>query len=450
MSLRQRLLLAVAAALFASLALGTWLTVWQAHQIVRAELTASLKTGRRSVIAALQDMPPPPNHAALARLVAGFDGSRHVTAELIEQRVDLGTAGGQGAVQSHPALPTVATPAWFAALATPSLQPAEVTFPGGVIRVTAAPASEVGERWSEARRLILLLALSSALAALLCFVTAAWSLRPLRPLTDALLRLEHGREAEPVTADGPPEIMHLATAFNRMQQALTRAARENARLSAQLDLIAEEERAELARDLHDEIGPLLFALTAWAAAARIQQTDGDGAAALTSLASLEQTAALLQTTIRDLLRRLRDSAPESSDLAGAVNDLLDFWRGIRPQTRFTAEIPAEAGTLTEPVRAALFRVAQEGVSNAIRHANPTEVHVAVTVQQRRAALTVQDNGSNTASQDGGRHFAGPHVAGLGLMGLEERLQALGGALDIQRGRGWRITGWAPVTHTVVS
>jgi two-component system sensor histidine kinase UhpB len=442
MSLRQRLLLAVAAALFASLALGTWLTVWQAHQMVRAELTASLKTGRRSVIAALQDMPPPPNHAALARLVAGFDGSRHVTAEL----VDPGIEGGQGAVQSHPALPTTATPAWFAALATPNLQPAEIAFPGGLIRLATNPASEVGERWSEARRLILLLALSSALAALLCFATAAWSLRPLRPLTDALLRLEHGQEADPVTAGGPPEIVHLATAFNRMQEALVRAARENARLSAQLDLIAEEERTELARDLHDEIGPLLFALTAWAAAARIHETDGNGAAALTSLASLEQTAALLQITIRDLLRRLRDSAPESSDLAGAVSDLLEFWRGIRPQTMFKVEIPEEADTLKEPVRAALFRVAQEGVSNAIRHANPTEIHVTVAVQAFRAALTVQDNGSSAAPQ--GQSQSQSH--GLGLLGLEERLQALGGALEIQRGAGWRITGWAPTARAAVS
>ena len=425
MSLRQRLLLAVAAALIGSLAVGTWITAWEARYMVRAELSASLKTARRNVAAALQDMAEPPPHDALLRLVAGFDGSQHVVAELV---VD-----GKEVARSNPALAGVKLPEWFAAVASPALAPVDLPVATGVLRLTAVPASEIAERWAEARRLIALLALSSALAAIFCFVTAAWGLRPLQPLADAFSKLEKGRRSGPVGENGPPEIGQLAASFNRMQEALAQAAWENRRLSAQLDRLAEEERAELARDLHDEIGPLLFALTAWAAAARMQEVAGDGRAALVSLQSLEDAAAALQNSVRDLLRRLRDSDPANIDLVQSLQDLLAFWRGIRPQTNFAMNVAADADRLREPARAALFRVAQEGISNAIRHGNPNHVLVAMTLDGQKAALMVQDDG--TAEKATG--------SGLGLVGLEERLQALGGGLDVCRQPGWRITGWVP-------
>ncbi len=425
MSLRQRLLLAVAASLFTSVALGTWMTAWQMRLMVRAELSASLDSGRRGVIAALADMASPPAREALLRLVTGFDGNRHVMATL--------QMAGQPAVGSRPGFSAVAQPAWFAAIAAAHLTPVAIPVPGGLIRLSAVEKSEIGERWVEAERLIGLLALSAALAALFCFVTAAWSLRPIRPLAEALSAMERGQRPNPVLAAGPPEIVHLADAFNRMQDALGRATLENGRLLAQLDTLAEEERTELARDLHDDIGPLLFALTAWAAAARMQQAAGNNDAVRASLQSLETAAETLQATLRDVLRRLRDSAPTSTDLPAAVSDLLAFWRGIRPQTRFTATIGADTDTLNESVRAALFRVAQEGVSNAMRHAQPDAVDVTIVLDRDMATVTVHN--------DGLTH--GPAGSGLGLIGLEERLQALGGTLQVQRGTKWCLTACAP-------
>ncbi len=307
---------------------------------------------------------------------------------------------------------------------------------GQVLRLVPLPASETGERWSETRRLIALLALSSLLSAALCFATAAWSLRWLSPLAAAFERLAQGRSVAPVGERGPPEIARLAAGFNRMQDALGRAARENRMLSSQLDRIAEEERAELARDLHDEIGPLLFAITAWSAAARMQAASGDGDTAGASLLALEAAAAELQQAVRDLLRRLRDSAPVSTDLSASLQELVAFWRGIRPQTAFELQA-APAGPASEATRAALFRVAQEAVSNAVRHGDPALVRVGVEQCRGGLALTVQDDGSG-----------GEPGQGMGLVGMEERLRSLGGTLSIDRRRGWTLTAWAPFDRTI--
>lgn len=426
MSLRQRLLVAVAAALFASVALGAWLTTWQMAHMVRAELTLSLRSARRSVAAALQDMAASPPEDALRRLVSGYDGNQHVLAELLRD--------GAIVAVSHPAPPGVAPPDWFSRLAAPHLAPQELAVPHGAIRLSALPGSEIGEHWIEAGRLVGLLALSAGLAAAFCFATAAWSLRPLRPLAEALTRLEQGQPEGPVAAAGPPEIVQLGAAFNRMQQEVTRAARENRQLSAQIETLAEEERTELARDLHDEIGPLLFALTAWAAALRLQTEAGNGGAAAASLTALEKTAAATQTALRDVLRRLRDSAPPAGDLAAGIDELIGFWRGIRPKIAFTADMPAEAAALPDALRAAFYRVAQEGISNAVRHGTPTRVRVACACTAGMATLVVEND----------RPDPGPAGAGLGLVGLEERLRALGGTLRIDRAADWRLTAAAPV------
>jgi two-component system sensor histidine kinase UhpB len=424
MSLRNRLLLAIAAGLFASFLAGIGLTAWQARVLVRAELVAALETGAQGAAATLQDIAGRPDPPALSRLVASFDGSRHVQAALWQ--------GGLVIAQSHPSVPAK-SPGWFVRLASPTLAAVELRANDRtMLRLSPLPASEVGERWGEAHRLIVLLALSSLLTAGLCIATVAISLRPLGLLAGAFGRLERGRGGTALPQTGPSELRTVAAAFNRMQEALRAADHENRRLSAQLARLAEEERVELARDLHDEVGPLLFAITAWAAAARLQDAGGDAAAATASLHALENAAAELQQAVRALLKRLRDSAPVATDLAASLEELLAFWRGIRPQTEFRLQIEDGSDAVREPASAALFRVAQEGVSNAVRHSNPSRVSVAVATRDNGLTLVVEDDGTGGAPGDG-----------FGLVGMEERLHALGGRLAIDRERGWRVTAWTP-------
>ena len=428
MSLRQRVLLAIAAALFASFVAGAWVTAWQAGRLVRAELVAALETGRHSVADTLQDLASPPPEDALLRLASSFDGSRHVRAEIFE--------GGQRIAASQPASVVVTAPAWFVRLVSPRLAPLELPVAGGsTLRLSPLPLSEVGERWGEARRLVAVLALFSALAALLCVAVVSFSLRPLATLAGAFRRVERGQDAGQIIVEGPPEIAGLGASFNRMQKALQIADAENRRLAAQLARLAEEERAELARDLHDEIGPLLFAITAWAAAARMQQDARKPDAANASIEALESAAAELQTTVRDLLRRLRDSAPLITDLAVSLGELVDFWRTIRPHVAFDLVTEEAVQDVPEATRAALFRVAQEALSNAVRHGNPANVKVGVGRERHGVSLRVEDDG--TSGADSGT------ASGFGIAGMEERLQAVGGTLKISRDAGWKLVAWAP-------
>ena len=121
-----------------------------------------------------------------------------------------------------------------------------------------------------------------------------------------------------------------------MAAALRTAEAQNRRLSQQILTIAEEERADIARDLHDEIGPLLFAITTFTAAIGRQVETGDLAPVPGQLQAIQDATARLQREVRDMLGRLHEGEQAPADLPAALGELLAFWRSVRPGNRIHA------------------------------------------------------------------------------------------------------------------
>ena len=129
----------------------------------------------------------------------------------------------------------------------------------------ADPVNELGEVWGESRDAVLVLAVFALLSALLICTAVGRALRPLENLSTAFERIGEGDYHGTLPEHGPPELARLATGFNRMTQRLAMAAAQNRRLNERLLTLQAEERADLARDLHDEVGPMLFAVDMTAA-----------------------------------------------------------------------------------------------------------------------------------------------------------------------------------------
>jgi two-component system sensor histidine kinase UhpB len=450
MSLRARLLAVICLALLVSFATATGLAAWRDARLVRNEVSAALETSRQTALFTVASLTrdagaqpsPPQNQAAamLTRFVASFDASRHVQAVL------LGPAGTTSAV-SRPAAPAYPPPRWFMATIAPRLPAVRIDLPTSsgfsALLLVPHPDSEVGERWVETRDSVALLGLLSLLTGVLCWVTVAHGLRPLRTLATGLARLGVGDRALRLKQAGPPEVAALAKSFNQMAAALATAEHQNRRLQSQLLRVAEEERADVARDLHDEVGPLLFAITTYVATMERLADAASAHGIAEQLSSVRESVAMLQAAVRGMLHRLRDvepddqpasaTAPAPEHLAAALDRLLQFWRGLRPETRFDLAATIDAARLTEPQQAALLRVAQEAVSNAVRHGKPAQVTVELTMTNGAAVLRVADDG-----------IGGEEGRGYGLPGMRERLAALGGALEVRRDQGWTLTASAPV------
>ncbi len=429
MSLRARIVAAIAVLLLTGSGVGVALAGWQAKQVLREELAAALSGGRLTAAGAFDTLGRSDNpERDLVRLVAAFDGNRHVQAALYD-------ANGRLTRASRP-IAARAAPAWFALMLHAA--PRGVTLPvpapvGGWIALSPVPASDVAAIWSEFIDLGAVLSVSLVLGCWLVWLTVGQALRPLSDFSAAFLRIGLGDYTAAVRAVGPPELARLGRGVNDMAARLAAMQARTHRLEDQLRTLQDEERADLARDLHDEIGPHLFAVNVDAAMARRLIAEGRTGEAVKQVDAIQDAVGHMQRLVRDILGRLRPTELIELGLKAAIEALVTFWSARHPAIVFQVEVPEdEALPLADDVRETLYRVVQEGLNNAVRHARPGRIEIEVASLETGEILArVTDDGA-PASQ--------PEGAGYGLRGMRERVSAAGGRLTVGRGPegGWTV------------
>ncbi|MBS0363215.1 MAG: HAMP domain-containing protein [Proteobacteria bacterium] len=430
-SLAGRVVLAAFVALIVSLAVGSAALVADARRSVGAELASAMASAARATRTGLQDAAATgAPDAVLNRVVRVFDGNRHIRAIWLDPT-------GAARLASHPDVPAHLPPAWFVRLIDPHAQALRI----GPIRLQPYPVNEIDEVWTSLCDAALIVGGLLVLALVLIGATVHRALAPLEAVSSVLARVGAGDFEARAPAGGVAEVARLSAGVNAMAGQLDAIDRENRRLHEQLATVQEEERAEIARDLHDEIGPYLFAVNLDAAAVRdLAGASAEARAAIPGRVALIQTAvAHMQTQVTDMLRRLRPLRAVEFGLGSAVEDLVAFWRARRPDIAFDLRLDLDDAALGLGVREALYRVAQEALSNAVRHGAPTRIALEAQVgADGIAVLRVADNGAAVARAGERPRF--------GLMGMRERLAALGGELvvDPGAGRGWTVTARAPL------
>ncbi len=437
MSLRLRLIVSLAIPLAFSLVFGCVLLGWHATRSVRTELMAALDVGRQSVRNGIEELPFSSDpERDLRSLIRTFDGNRHVRAALLGPR-------GTVFVQSHLLPPVIAVPGWFRDLIGPHIPPLDLAVPSNLadglsIRLRTDPTNEAGELWGELHDVVLALAIFCLLALAFITWTVRRSLHPIAGLVSGLSRIGSGDYGVRVAETGPVELAMLASGFNRMAARLTAIEAQNRRLHAQLASLQEEERADFARDLHDEIGPSLFALSITAATIGELVKTGRSGDIPEQVRTIQDVVAGTQRQVRDILGRLRPVSAVELGLRPALQNLIAFWRTHCPAIAFAVELSVDETTICGPLKETIYRVVQEALSNAVRHGRPSRIEVAITTGAGEIVAEVSDNG------------AGSPVAGrpgFGLMGMRERVAALAGTISIdglEAGSGWRIVVRLPL------
>jgi signal transduction histidine kinase len=246
-----------------------------------------------------------------------------------------------------------------------------------------------------------------------------------------------------VTLFGGLALALLTVAYTiRLERELKRRLDENARartdlqeLSSRLLRAQENERRALARELHDEVGQSLSAILMEAENAGCAEQAGELRLHLASIRTLAERTA---NEVRDLALLLRPSMLDDFGLVPALN-----WHGRETgkRTGLNVVVSAEEAVddLPEEHTTCIYRMVQEAVNNAARHAKARTVEVVVRREAERVVFSVQDDGAG---------FDASFVRGLGLLGMEERVRRLGGRLriDSQPGRGTSIAAELPLTE----
>jgi two-component system sensor histidine kinase UhpB len=242
------------------------------------------------------------------------------------------------------------------------------------------------------------------------------SLAPMDRLIKMMEQVDLERPSQRLSATGEGAVRHLIASFNAM---LTRLELERARSNAAALAAQEAERRRIALELHDEIGQGLTVVLLG-----LKQVVDRAPAELADELRLVQDAARSSLNeVRKVARRLRPGELEDLGLVSALAALAtDFstHTGAHVLRRFAAGLP----TLTDDAELVIYRVAQEALTNAARHANADTVELALRSQGETVVLSVADNGSG---------LQGDVVEdGAGLRGMQERALLVNGHLAVGR------------------
>lgn len=241
---------------------------------------------------------------------------------------------------------------------------------------------------------------------------------PLAALTDAMRRADPLQPGRRIVLDADPsEVTVLGDAFNEMLERLERERRDSGRRA----LAAEEaERRRIAAELHDEIGQNLTALAMQLGHVGATLRDG----ARDEVAEARELALETVEAVRRVSRQLRPEALDDLGLAAALASLCErFAESTR--LRVHPRLPAALPPLTPEAELVIYRVAQESLTNVVRHARASRVDLALTADGVSVELEVSDDGVG-APEDAGD-------APGGMRFMRERAIDVGALLRVERG-----------------
>ena len=307
----------------------------------------------------------------------------------------------------------------------------------GYLVVEADPSDEVTEVWQDIQTLFWLGVFFLLLILSLIYLALRQGLRPLSQLSDALGHLEQGDFTARVDTSAVKELNPIQIRFNHMASVLEKTMVENHALAGNMLSLQESQQRDLARELHDELAPCLFGI-------RVDLGEIERIAGENHLIEIEEKVGSvktitnhIQSLVRKMLSRLRPMTLDDLGLTEALRDMLHNWRERQPEIDWEWDFVGEFESLPDTLQVTIYRLVQECTTNCVRHAHASHVKVEV----RREAETIK-----VAVTDDGKGLDANLVKGFGLIGMRERVSALGGriAFDTEEGRGLQVRVLIPL------
>ncbi len=196
---------------------------------------------------------------------------------------------------------------------------------------------------------------------------------------------------------------------------------DNRRLAQQYLQVQESERKLLARELHDELGQYLNAIKTDAVSIQERAGTAEGPMVRASSKIVEHVDHV-HGVVRDLIRRLRPVGLDDLGLRAALEHYLTNAQERLPQVRIASTLEGDLDSLGEAVSVTIYRIAQEGMTNVGKHSGASHVELRVTRTGSEVELAMRDDGRGADLKAA--------TPGLGLIGMRERVEMLGGQLRI--------------------
>lgn len=327
-------------------------------------------------------------------------------------------------------------PDWFEALITPAPTQQSIAFPDGKLEVRSNASRAAVDAWDYALVLVSGAAVLLVVVNLLVFWLVGRTVRPFGQIVGALEEVQRGRFDVTLPPLPGREAGTIGTAFNRMVgefarhlETERRAVRAEAQLSDSRELTRwidhhiEQERLMIARELHDELGQSVTAMRSMATSIA-QRSAGKDAQAEQAARLIADECSRLYDAMHGIIPRLTPLVLDNFGLADALADLAERTRRSQPALVLVTEVSLGTARLPADAALALYRAAQEGITNALRHGGAGRIELRLAGSPGEVVLTLRDDGRGLPADGppGDGHF--------GLRWLRERVEALRGTVTL--------------------
>lgn len=321
-------------------------------------------------------------------------------------------------------------PEWFIGLLAmePLREEIPLVFRTGqtaTILLESEPFDEIQEVWQDFRFVVPLvfgftIVLSGASILMLNTVFTR-----IRRVSDGLGHLHGGKLDARLEDLRIPELDNILERFNELAERLSLREAENRELNRRLLTLQDDERRQISQDLHDELGPYLFALRT----ATLPRQEGAGGSTRQDL-DLAEIAHGIQVRTRRIITSLRPMSLGEVPLADLIEDIVETIGRLFADSRITLTAESGPHSYGEAVDLTIHRFVQESVINALRHGRARTLDILVQERSEGLYVCISDDGSGPAAINSGR-------SGYGFAGISDRVRALGGHWEKPQHMGGR-------------
>jgi two-component system sensor histidine kinase UhpB len=425
MSLKLRLIFIVNFLLFVAIFIGFFSVVFTSKNAVRSEIESSVRLAQFSIQSGIQKNPElylfQDNFLGLKDL----ESIRHLTIQLLDKNKNI---IDENIVHKESNL----SPIWFQNildLYSKDLNPKDIPLLQygetiGSVLITPNPIYEYDEIWQQFKNGLLIAAIFFVFVNIAIYFLFEKIIAPIENLIRSFHHLEQGRYKKNNESFGISELDILRVKLNQLIGKLKKNDDKIHQLNQKLIGIQEQEKKEISRDLHDEIGQSLAAIQVQAAAIKTMQKSKN---------SLNQADSIIQTTkdlmgqTRNLIKRLSLTIIDDLGLEDSLIDLYSSWikKSGYQNVHCRISLPNHK-QFSNLLKETIFRLTQEALTNINKHARPKKIDI--SIQETKKSIHMEFINDGIVSKN-------KKTNGIGLLGMAERVANLSGTIQPRRHKG---------------
>ena len=299
----------------------------------------------------------------------------------------------------------------------------------GYILIKPEPIYEYAEIWQQIKVGLWIIGSFLILINIVVLILFSHMIKPINKIIEGFEKLEAGNYKSKINRSNILELDIIGKKFNSMINNLRQSNDKIHKLSQNLINVQEQEKSELARDLHDELGQSLTALQAEAASISKSTKKSSRDDAIFNVIQLSKNMML---STREIIKKLNLGLIEDLGLESALIELFENWKRRFKGVKFEYKIEDKAlRKITKQETAHLYRIFQEALTNIAKHSEPKNIKITVKSLDRgnKTRILISNDGikSNLANNEG-----------LGLIGIAERVDQINGSLEVIKKKFFKI------------